>query len=102
MSDELITHRPLADPAELSELGILQEVNRRILHPLGLALGYTPGSRTLVVFDGRDDPGGVNFQGMDLAPRRDRFEALWAERAPAREAATGYIVQPTEADGTAG
>jgi hypothetical protein len=102
VSDELITNQPFADPAELTELGIIQEVNRRLLHPLGLALGYWPGRRELVVLDGRDDPEGVRFEGMDLAPGRDRFEALWAERAAAREAVAGFVVQPVEDEGRPG
>jgi hypothetical protein len=39
---------------------------------------------------------------MDLAPGRDRFEALWAERAAAREAVAGFVVQPVEDEGRPG
>jgi hypothetical protein len=53
-------------PQEFQELGILQEVNRQFLHPLGLALEVTfdPSIGEFVfgeVWDYRSDPEGIIF-----------------------------------------
>jgi hypothetical protein len=124
------------DIAEFRSIGWLQELNRRLLHPAGLALEvttvedsgwdpsgghplaerlaeagydaagikatldalYPPGSSFLSgVWDYRDDPEGVYFGGEylgDLKVKADRVEAVLRERAPARERALGYVVQP--------
>lgn len=88
------------DIAEFRALGLLQEINRQILHPLGLAMFVDradDGSETLGgVYDLRSDPEGWVFR--DLAPDdAERARALLRmrdERAPARIRAFGFVVQP--------
>lgn len=86
------------DPAEFQSEGYLQEVNRQFLHPLGLALEvvkHDDGTTAIGgVWDYRDDPEGIAFGGMDLADKARHVAALWVDRAPARLAALGYVVQP--------
>ena len=59
---------------EFRELGYLQEVNRRFLHPLGLALEVVQdeeGNETLGgVIDYREDPLGVYFDIKNSEPVR--------------------------------
>lgn len=92
------------DLREFRDEGYLQEVNRRFLHPLGLALEATvesDGSVSLSgVWDDRDDPEGTRYEGGDLAPKAANIDRLWAEREEARRAALGYMVQPAAAGGS--
>lgn len=81
---------------EFVRLGYLHEINRRILHPLGLALEVTQhedGTETLSgIWDYRDDPEGVVFTDLDsvkMAFVRSAEEA----RKPARMNALGYWIQ---------
>lgn len=88
------------DIAEFRREGYLQELNRRFLHPLGLALEVVieeDGLRLGGVWDYRDDPEGIVYAGSyarDLGRHAAHIDALWIERAPAREAALGYVIQP--------
>jgi len=88
------------DINEFVERGYLQEVNRRFLHPLGLALEVVieeDGSAHLGgVWDYREDFEGICFAGgyADLAPKAETVEAEWQARVSFREKALGYIVQP--------
>lgn len=92
------------DIAELRRLGYLQELNRRFLHPLGLALEVivdkeTKEERLGGVWDYRDDPEGMRYGEGPHAPELDKAKAIEEEleqRAPARRAALGYVVQPVE------
>lgn len=86
---------------EFREKGYLQELNRRFLHPLGLALEVViedDGSERFGgVWDYRDDPEGIIFGEDTLDARKaaninDEFNA----RREAREERLGYIVQPVE------
>ena len=56
---------PLMDIKEFRELGFLQEVNRLVLHPAGLALAIEvmeDGSERLYgIYDHRDDPEGILY-----------------------------------------
>lgn len=92
------------DAEEFQRLGYLQEVNRLILHPLGLALSIVTddeGNTTLgSIWDSRDDPGGIVFD-MDGYPEGDTLEAkasMVAEqsikRSAGRMAECGFWVQP--------
>lgn len=88
--------------AELQDSGLLQEINRRLLHPLGLAMYVERDGQGRVtwggVYDWSDDPEGVRFgDDVALAPAAEAFDALWAKRTRPRKAALGYVVQPTEA-----
>lgn len=86
------------DIKEFREEGYLQEVNRLFLHPLGLAMEIIiadDGSAVLGgIWDSRDDPEGIAFGDRDLVPKASRIAELWASRAPAREAALGWVIQP--------
>jgi hypothetical protein len=91
---------------EFREAGYFQEVNRRLLHPLGLALEVRidAGGRIVGlggIWDCRDDPEGINYQldpeHAETAERRATFvDKEWASRREAREAALGYWIQPIE------
>lgn len=99
------------DIAEFRREGYLQEINRRFLHPLGLALEVVhddDGSWRLGgVWDCRDDPEGIRYgvgdeagEGFTLSAHADHIEELWRARVPARTAALGYMVQPREGEST--
>lgn len=92
--------RPRLPIAEFRQLGFVQEINRRLLHPAGLALEVAvEGEEAWLVgvWDCRDDPEGIYFgPGVvdpELAYRLDHD--LAARREP-RERALGYVVQPVE------
>lgn len=89
------------DIAEFRALGLVSEINRQILHPLGLALSVMvkeDGSEYLDgVWDYRDDPEGIIFGDDHMEPMKEgarRVAALQAEKTPTREAALGYVIQP--------
>ena len=88
------------DIAEFRELGYLQELNRGFLHPLGLALEVivdeNGNERLGGVWDYRDDPEGLRYEGMDLAPKADAIAQERERRRPVREEALGYWQQPIE------
>lgn len=98
MSEPLDLSRRL-DPREFRDVGYLQEVNRRLLHPLGLALAYDPegAGEGLYVVDDRDDPEGIVFvwdeHEEEARAKTQRVDAEWMHRARARFEALGYIVQ---------
>lgn len=87
---------------EFRELGYLREINRRMLHPMGLALEVTirdDGSEFISgVWDERDDPEGILFDEASLVPemaeqnRAGRRE--WKQRAKTRRRLFGWMVQP--------
>jgi hypothetical protein len=89
--------QPTMPIREFRDLGLLQEVNRRILHPLGLALFVVveaDGTERLGgVVDYRSDPEGMAFSDLDAEKVRQVAE-LESQRRSAREAALGYWVQP--------
>lgn len=89
------------DIAEFRREGYLQEVNRRFLHPLGLALEVVvndDGTETLGgVWDYRDDAEGIYYAGEygdNLAEKAECIDRLWSEREAVRLEALGYVVQP--------
>lgn len=85
--------------AEFRRAGYLQEVNRRLLHPLGLALSVEITARGLVTFagvrDARDDPAGFYFGDADAADAAlaRRIDSELRHRYDARMAALGYFVE---------
>jgi hypothetical protein len=86
---------------EFRDLGLLQEINRKFLHPLGLAMfvAIGAGAETTIggIFDGRDDPEGFCFGGVDAGKAR-RVDQLFTERSHARLAELGYVIQPVDED----
>lgn len=85
---------------EFRRLGYLQEVNRQLLHPLGLALEVRvleDGSMQLSgVWDCREDPEGVIYGDVGIPrPEKAAFVADELERrSDRRAAALGYVIQP--------
>lgn len=101
------------DLTEFRELGYLQEVNRQLLHPLGLALFAQVDDEdgtvaSIGVYDNRADPEGWRYAqppdpapGGDLASFKSRaatVEREWEDRRGPREARLGYMVQPLSDD----
>ena len=103
---EPIKYLMASDARWFIESGLLCEVNRRILHPVGLALEVglpdddADGRVALAMWDYRDDPEGVAYSDDLIAPggfveqRGRAYQNLLKSRAPARRAALGFLVQP--------
>ena len=81
-------------PSTLRDEGYLQEVNRGFFHPLGLALELDMEDGSLKVWDYREDPEGIRFEGIDLTEKAARFKAITDARRETRAAALGYWQQP--------
>lgn len=88
------------DIGEFRRLGLLQEINRRFLHPIGLALAVEaakddeePIVETLAyIIDSRDDPEGFCFAGIDVneaAHRANYYDAEVAARSRKRRSLFG-------------
>jgi hypothetical protein len=82
---------------EFREKGYLQEVNRRFLHPLGLALETVieeDGTERLGgVWDYRDDPEGIIFQEVS----QEKADFVYREelkREHSRLESFGFKIQP--------
>jgi hypothetical protein len=87
------------DLNELRALGILREVNRVFFHPLGLALAVecdrdTEAPHAICLLE-TTDPEGYAFGELDR-DKVARFKEWAAGRAPERQAALGYTVQPLD------
>jgi hypothetical protein len=86
---------------EFREFGYLQELNRRFLHPLGLALEVIvnqDGTEVLGgVWDGRDDPEGFVY-GPDTmeAEKIQRVSEELRKRKHIRFQKLGYVIQPED------
>lgn len=82
--------------SEFRSFGYLHEVNRRLLHPLGLALEVTiddEGNEFLSgVWDYRDDPEGIVMDEVD-GQKITNIDNELIRRRPAREALLGHVVQ---------
>jgi hypothetical protein len=91
------------DVDEFREGGYLQEINRRVLHPLGLAMGVKcsegdeEGFRA-VILDSRDDPEGFHYEGYSgVTPEKaHKVDRELAARSQERFERLGYVVQPPE------
>ena len=85
--------------AEFRDEGYLQELNRRFLHPLGLALEVCVGEDGQESFgqiwDGRDDPEGFIYgeDTIELGKVRN-IRQLENGRTTTRIDALGFWVQP--------
>lgn len=85
---------------EARELGIIQEINRRLLHPRGLALEVIADQDTGAIIalggiqDHRSEPDGVMYEEV-RQDRVDAFDTLLDEsKRRLRYATLGYVVQP--------
>lgn len=93
---------------DFRRLGYLQEVNRRFLHPLGLALiagNDEEGNWSITgVWDSREDSEGIYFGLNDTTESRlERFQlnkefidSELNKRIKAREEKLGFIIEPIE------
>lgn len=89
---------PKMTPEEIRDSGVLQEINRRLLHPRGLAMYVVvdadEGDQLVGIFTD-DDPEGWTFGGEDwereARSKADRFDALLK---PERSTALGFVEQP--------
>jgi hypothetical protein len=98
MSDD-IKRIPLK---EFRELGFIQEINRRVLHPCGLALEVILDTETGEekfggVWDYRDDPEGMAF-GEVSADKARSVDDLWFSKIDTRMENFGWVVQPVPED----
>ncbi len=94
----------LPNPGEfLIDSGLLFEINRRVLHPYGLALAVTADTtqepRTaepMMVWDYRDDPEGINFADEGLREGEAKLAATveaFQGKFGMRREALGYVIQ---------
>lgn len=90
------------DLREFVEFGYLQEVNRLLLHPLGLEMVITDHGYGLSidgVEDGRDEVGGLIYGKVDLDKARRVQEALESAFLE-RKTTHGFWIQPMTFEGT--
>lgn len=90
---------------EFQDLGLLGEINRQWLHPIGLALAVEVDEHTgdvtfAGIWDGRDDLEGIRFaDGLldeDHIEKARAIEDDRLRREYARRKVLGYAVQPLE------
>ena len=87
---------------EFRELGLLQMINRKVLHPMGLALEVivnfdTKGQEFGEVWDYRDDPEGMAFDEGEIdAEKAETAEAMFESKRSVREEKFGWHVQPVD------
>ena len=86
---------------EFWKLGFLQEVNRKLLHPCGLALEISiedDGSFKFGrIWDYREDPEGIAFGADMIDPEKVAYVArLMRDKAALRAEKFGDTIQPLE------
>jgi hypothetical protein len=93
--------RIVIDEASIRDLGVLQEVNRCFLHPLGLALASCEDGTFAIVVD--TDPEGTVFAKLppDEVARKAQSVAMIRQSIEGpRMAKCGWLIQPLEACST--
>jgi len=84
---------------EARELGIIHEINRRLLHPVGLALevGLTDDNEFHItgIQDWRNDAEGVFYDEVNVE-KVQAYEKLVKQRKKARIKKLGYHIQPVK------
>lgn len=112
MSD---TEWPRISLKEFKQKGYLQEVNRRVLHPLGMAIAViwptddegNPLPEEEVdpddvkfggIYDYRDDPEGMVFGFCEEEPVELVDEGI-SEKAEQRKEEWGWVIQPPGSEG---
>jgi len=95
---------------EFRQLGLLQEINRRFLHPRGLAMSFElndDGTESFgVIWDCRDDPEGIIYNLRDsdkerlqlFRNKRVSVTALLKSLSKSRIKELGYLVEPIPED----
>ncbi len=85
---------------EFVSSGLLQEINRRLLHPMGLALEVTAEADGKIcsisgIWDIRDDPEGIAFGDGGPDPEKARnVNLMFESKIEARVKNLGYHIQP--------
>lgn len=88
------------DLGEFKSSGLLQEVNRRFLHIMGLALGvgtWPDGTKEMVVIDNKaTQTSGMIYpdMGEDHEARAANVQKLYDDMAAARQRTYGFVIQP--------
>lgn len=93
--------RRIKEPIEfLLEKGLIFEINRRILHPLGLAIEVDLDSEdelTIKVWDCRDDPEGLLFPPDSLKTGKEKIDKYMEDYGDAalksRQELLGFLEQ---------
>lgn len=84
---------------EFRDVGFLQEINRRLLHPCGLAIAIhdSPGeSTTMRIWDYRDDPEGMVFDTGEIQQYKiDAVNELFDAHVEGRLKYFGTVIQET-------
>ena len=80
--------------SEFRELGLIAEINRRVLHPIGLALATDRTEATLFVVRTEDPEGMIFPEDGDWVEKCSRAERLRVECSEPRMTALGFIEQP--------
>ena len=79
---------------EVRSLGLLQELNRTMLHPLGLAAEINMDDGSLRFQDWRKDPEGMVYANNVMsAVKYKAFNTFRKQRHDARRTALGFVVQ---------
>lgn len=108
MSDKCV----MSPSTFLVDSGLLFEINRRILHPLGLALSVdVPDNGTALeqdfgviqIVDMREDPEGVCFEDATYLEGKAKLKTFleksqFQERLMSRRTRLGYVVQSMPPD----
>jgi hypothetical protein len=86
---------------DFREKGYLQELNRRFLHPLGMALQVTvrdDGQEFISgIWDQRNDPEGIIFdESLIDVEKAKEVEKEFLEKSATRKNSLGYIIQPLD------
>lgn len=91
------------DIKEFRDLGLLQEINRKFLHPMGLALAVEIDdnhNHTLAgIIDYREDPKGVIYEkkaleNKDSIEKMENVEQLFYSKLKTRLKNLGFFIQP--------
>lgn len=82
--------------------GYLQEVNRKFLHPMGIALSVIADEKGQIqgfgpIWDHRNDPEGIRYDRIDedMTRKAQKVENHRKKKAKERYQKLGYIIQPT-------
>jgi hypothetical protein len=83
---------------EFREMGLLQEINRLFLHPIGLALEITLDETKKEILSGiwdyRNDPEGILFaKGLINPEKIQRIKKFIDKQHKKRKKTIGYVIQ---------
>lgn len=103
MEDEFEADIPGITVAEFRRLGLLQEINRQFLHPMGLALSVVleeDGSESFgELWDYRSDPEGLIFGSEAISKEKaDWVEQMLKAKEDVRKSRFGWHIQPVKED----